>query len=65
MARADRYDVRQRELSRVSNVLPELGEEQVAEIGMEDLTADRLDHQYRFQTFFEQTAALLERTRRR
>ncbi|WP_042919577.1 HelD family protein [Stutzerimonas kunmingensis] len=45
----------------IGNVLPELGEEQVAEIGMEDLAAELLDHQYRFQTFFEQTAALLER----
>lgn len=45
----------------IGNVLPELGEEQVAEIGMEDLAAELLDHQYRFQTFFEQTAALLEK----
>ncbi|MDZ7784361.1 MAG: 3'-5' exonuclease [Halioglobus sp.] len=45
----------------IGNVLPELGEEQVAEIGMEDLAAELLDHQYRFQTFFEQTAQLLEK----
>lgn len=45
----------------IGNVLPELGEEQVTEIGMEDLAAELLDHQYRFQTFFEQTTALLER----
>ncbi|MBE0454736.1 MAG: ATP-binding domain-containing protein [Roseovarius sp.] len=45
----------------IGNVLPELGEEQVSEIGMEDLAAELLDHQYRFQTFFEQTAALLEK----
>jgi DNA helicase-2/ATP-dependent DNA helicase PcrA len=45
----------------IGNVLPELGEEQVAEIGMETLAAELLDHQYRFQTFFEQTAQLLER----
>jgi len=45
----------------IGNVLPELGEEQVAEIGMEDLASELLDHQYRFQTFFEQTAALLEK----
>ncbi len=44
----------------IGNVLPELGEEQVAEIGMEDLAAELLDHQYRFETFFEQTARLLE-----
>ncbi|MFN3579789.1 MAG: HelD family protein [Pseudomonas sp.] len=45
----------------IGNVLPELGEEQVAEIGMEDLAAELLDHQYRFQSFFEQTSALLEK----
>lgn len=45
----------------IGNVLPELGEEQVAEIGMEDLAAELLDHQYRFQSFFEQTAQLLEK----
>ncbi len=45
----------------IGNVLPELGEEQVTEIGMEDLAAELLDHQYRFQTFFEQTAQLLEK----
>ncbi|HDP89913.1 MAG TPA: helicase [Thioalkalivibrio sp.] len=45
----------------IGNVLPELGEEQVAEIGMEDLAAELLDHQYRFQTFFEQTSQLLEK----
>ncbi|MEX2470387.1 MAG: 3'-5' exonuclease [Pseudohongiellaceae bacterium] len=45
----------------IGNVLPELGEEQVAEIGMETLAEELLDHQYRFQTFFEQTSALLEK----
>ncbi|MFN3314718.1 MAG: HelD family protein [Hyphomonas sp.] len=45
----------------IGNVLPELGEEQVAEIGMEDLAAELLDQQYRFQNFFEQTAALLDK----
>lgn len=45
----------------IGNVLPELGEEQVLEIGMETLAAELLDHQYRFQSFFEQTAQLLEK----
>jgi DNA helicase-2/ATP-dependent DNA helicase PcrA len=45
----------------IGNVLPELGEEQVAEIGMEILAAQLLDHQYRFQSFFEQTTQLLEK----
>ncbi|MDZ7809540.1 MAG: AAA family ATPase [Arhodomonas sp.] len=48
----------------IANVLPELGEEQVREIGMEALADELLDGQYRFQSFFEQTAALLERRRR-
>lgn len=45
----------------IGNVLPELGEEEVSEIGMDTLAAELLDHQYRFQTFFEQTARLLEK----
>jgi DNA helicase-2/ATP-dependent DNA helicase PcrA len=44
----------------ISNVLPELGEEHIPELGMEELAADLLSHQYRFQTFFEQVAALLD-----
>lgn len=45
----------------ISNVLPELGEETVNEIGMETLARELLQDQYRFQTFFEQTADLLEK----
>lgn len=44
----------------IGNVLPELGEEQVSEIGMETLADELLEGKYRFQTFFEQTALLLE-----
>ncbi|MGI4873894.1 MAG: HelD family protein [Janthinobacterium lividum] len=44
----------------ISNVLPELGEEHIPELGMEELAADLLGNQYPFQTFFEQVAALLE-----
>jgi DNA helicase-2/ATP-dependent DNA helicase PcrA len=44
----------------ISNVLPELGEEHIPELGMEELAADLLSHQYPFQTFFEQVSALLE-----
>lgn len=44
----------------ISNVLPELGEEHIPELGMEELAADLLDHQYSFQTFFEQVSALLD-----
>lgn len=45
----------------ISNVLPELGEEHIPELGMEELAADLLQGQFRFQTFFEQVSALLER----
>lgn len=44
----------------IGNVLPELGEETVPEIGMETLAAQILGDKIRFQTFFEQTAHLLE-----
>ncbi len=44
----------------IGNVLPELGEETVPEIGMETLAAQILGDKIRFQSFFEQTARLLE-----
>ena len=44
----------------ISNVLPELGEEHIPELGMDELAADLLDHQYPFQTFFDQVSALLD-----
>ncbi len=44
----------------ISNVLPELGEEYIPELGMEELVAELLDYKYPFQTFFEQVARLLE-----
>ncbi|TYZ10956.1 AAA family ATPase [Hymenobacter lutimineralis] len=44
----------------ISNVLPELGEEHIPEMGMEELAADLLEGRYQFQTFFDQVAALLE-----
>lgn len=44
----------------ISNVLPELGEEHIPELGMEELAADLLEYRYPFQTFFEQVAALLD-----
>ncbi|MFO7953337.1 HelD family protein [Thioalkalivibrio sp.] len=45
----------------IANVLPELGEETVGEIGMEEVADTLLEGQYRFQTFFEQTDALLHK----
>src|SRR5688572_12403846 len=44
----------------ISNVLPELGEEQIPEMGIDELAAELLDHKIPFQTFFEQVYALLE-----
>ncbi len=43
----------------ISNVLPELGEETVPEISMEQLLSDVLERKYKFQTFFGQVAELL------
>jgi DNA helicase-2/ATP-dependent DNA helicase PcrA len=45
----------------IANVLPELGEESVSEIGMDTLANELLDYKVKFQTFFEQTALLLEK----
>jgi DNA helicase II / ATP-dependent DNA helicase PcrA len=44
----------------ISNVLPELGEEQIPEMVIEELAADVLENKTPFQTFFEQVSALLE-----
>jgi DNA helicase II / ATP-dependent DNA helicase PcrA len=44
----------------ISNVLPELGESHIPEIGMEELAEDLLEKKYRFQTFPGQVSALLE-----
>lgn len=43
----------------ISNVLPELGEENVPEMTMESILSDVFDHQYKFQNFFEQVDELL------
>ncbi|MEX0583239.1 MAG: 3'-5' exonuclease [Sneathiella sp.] len=45
----------------IGNVLPELGEEQIAEVGMETLADELLEGKFSFQTFFEQTSLLLEK----
>jgi DNA helicase-2/ATP-dependent DNA helicase PcrA len=44
----------------ISNVLPELGEENIPEKGIEDLANELLEHNVQFQTFFEQVELLLE-----
>lgn len=45
----------------ISNVLPELGEESVAETSMEEIAHELLEYQIPFQTFFEQVSELLEK----
>lgn len=44
----------------ISNVLPELGEEQIPEMEIDELAQDLLENKFRFQTFFQQVAFLLE-----
>ncbi|GAB4034229.1 HelD family protein [Spirosoma gilvum] len=44
----------------ISNVLPELGEEHIPEMGMEELANDLLEKKYKFQTFFDQVSTLLD-----
>jgi DNA helicase-2/ATP-dependent DNA helicase PcrA len=43
----------------ISSVLPELGEAQIPEMGMDELAADLLDHKFSFQTFLQQVFAIL------
>lgn len=45
--------------SYISNVLPELGEETVAETSMEEIADELLEYKFRFQSFFDQVAELL------
>jgi DNA helicase II / ATP-dependent DNA helicase PcrA len=44
----------------ISNVLPELGEEQIPEMVIEELAMEVLENKFQFQSFFQQVAALLE-----
>ncbi|WP_085833923.1 HelD family protein [Clostridium merdae] len=44
----------------ISNVLPELGEENMAEMGFDDIAIDLLSKKYDYQTFSEQVESLLE-----
>jgi DNA helicase-2/ATP-dependent DNA helicase PcrA len=45
----------------ISNVLPELGEESVAEISMEEIADDLFEHQINFQSVYDQEAELLDK----
>lgn len=47
--------------SYISNVLPELGEDTVAETSVEEIANELFDYQIKFQTFFEQVTELLEK----
>lgn len=47
--------------SYISNVLPELGEETVAETSMEEVADELLEYQIKFQSFFQQVTELLEK----
>jgi DNA helicase-2/ATP-dependent DNA helicase PcrA len=47
--------------SYISNVLPELGEEKVAETSLEEIADELFEYQIKFQTFFEQVTELLEK----
>jgi DNA helicase-2/ATP-dependent DNA helicase PcrA len=40
--------------------LPELGEEHIPEMGMEELATELLENKFPFQTFFQQVSALLD-----
>ncbi len=46
----------------ISNVLPELGEEKIGEIGMEELAHELLENKFKFQTFYQQVSNLLDKT---
>jgi len=43
----------------ISNVLPELGEEMIPSMGMEDIALELLDAKYKFQTYYEQVHELI------
>lgn len=44
----------------ISGVLPELGEENIPEIGMDKLAEELLEKNFKFQTFYQQVQHLLE-----
>ena len=43
----------------ISNVLPELGETQIPELGMEEFANELLDHKFKFHTFLEQVFSII------
>jgi DNA helicase-2/ATP-dependent DNA helicase PcrA len=45
----------------ISNVLPELGESQIPELGMDELADELLDNKFQFQSFLQQVFAILNK----
>ncbi len=45
----------------ISNVLPELGEENIAEVNLEEIADGLFEYQIKFQSFHDQVAELLEK----
>jgi DNA helicase-2/ATP-dependent DNA helicase PcrA len=45
----------------ISNVLPELGESQIPEMGMEEFAGDLLDNNIKFNSYLEQTSSIVQR----
>jgi len=45
----------------ISNVLPELGESQIPEIGMDELADDLLENKFQFQNFLQQVFTILNK----
>jgi DNA helicase II / ATP-dependent DNA helicase PcrA len=45
----------------ISNVLPELGEAQIPELGMEEFAHDLLEHAYKFHSFLEQVFMIINK----
>lgn len=46
--------------SYISNILPELGEENILEMSFEDIAASMIGKKYQYQTFFQQVESLLD-----
>jgi DNA helicase-2/ATP-dependent DNA helicase PcrA len=44
----------------ISNVLPELGEEEILEIGFDEIAEKQIGTQYKFQTFYQQVSELID-----
>lgn len=45
----------------IASVLPELGEQKILEVDMNEIAENELGKEYKFETFYEQTQYLLER----